>query len=282
MSAAPYIRPLERSDLPNVADVSAAAFGVDISEPTARARWLERVRHPWVTDPEGAFVAERDGQLVGVAEAIMREHLWVLSLLAIDPRGQSGGAGRLLMRQALGYGPADAPGLIVSSNDPRALRLYALSGFTLRPTFDAQGVLDHRALPRRISGVVEDTDPNLELLASVSRAVRGAPQTPELEWALRRGARLLRAGDRGFAVAQPGQVWMLAARDEDTATALLWSALALSGTDDPVRVRWVGGEQQWAIHVLLRARLNLTAYGALAIRGKVGPLAPYIPSGPFA
>ena len=130
-------------------------------------------------------------------------------------------------------------------------------------------------------GVLEDAVPDLEVLASISRAVRGAAQTPELEWVLRRGARLLRAGERGFAVVQPHQVWMLAAHDEDAATALLWSALALTEPDAPLRVRWVGGDQQWAIRTLVSARLSLTAYGALAVRGAVGPLAPYIPSGPF-
>ncbi len=43
----------------------------------------------------GAFVAEREGVIVGAAQAFQRERLWVLALLVVDPAQQSDGAGRL-------------------------------------------------------------------------------------------------------------------------------------------------------------------------------------------
>src|SRR5581483_3248663 len=102
--------------------------------------------------------------------------------------------------------------------------------------------------------------------------------------ALRGGARLLRVGNRGFAVAQPGQhVWLLVARDEEAATALLWSGLECSAVDGfPTRVRWMTADQQWAITVALRAGLSVQAYGALCVRGRPGRLQPFIPSAAFA
>ena len=53
-------------------------------------------------------------------------------------------------------------------------------------------------------------------------------------------------------------------------------------SDDSARVRWITAAQQWAIEVLARAGLRLTAYGALCVRGMPGPLAPFLPSAPFA
>lgn len=265
-----------------MATLAAAAFEIDISAARSAEYWSARIAHPPSTDPGGAFVAERDGAIVGVATAMRRERLWCLSLLAVAPGAQSAGAGRSLLERALGYEvSATDVGLITSSSDPRALRLYALSGFTLLPTFEAVGVLDRSALPRG-GGVRAAGFADLEALAEISREVRGAPHTTELEFVLRRGGRLVRLGDRGFAVAMPGRgVWLLAARDEAAASELLGAALLLAETERP-SVRWITGAQRWAVEVVVRAGLRLSPRGALCVRGEAGPLCPYIPSGPFA
>jgi ribosomal protein S18 acetylase RimI-like enzyme len=278
-----WVRPFKTTDLAAAASASAAAFGIEISEEPAAERWRQRVAHLLETDPDGAFVAERGGHVIGVAQALLRERLWCLSLLAVRPGVQGNGAGRALIQHALAYGADADAALIVSSNDPRALRLYALCGFSLRPTFQAQGTVDRRALPRPDPAVREGGADDLEALESISREIRGAPYTRELEFALNRGARLFRFGNRGFAVAQPGfGAWLLLARDEAAATALLWSTLAIAGESDRPLVRWITGGQDWAINVCLRAGLRLTADGALCVRGFPGPLRPFVPSAPFA
>ena len=280
-----HVRRMEMSDLPAAAAASAAAFDVDVSEEAAARRWSDRIAYPLTRDPDGALVAERDGRVIGVAQVLLRERLWCLSLLTVEPGGQSAGAGRALLDRALRYDEGTDAGLIVSSNDPRALRLYAQAGFSLLPTLETDGDVDRRALPR-LNGAVRDGDPaDLERLAAISRGVRGAPHTAELEYALSQGGRLLCAADRGFAVALAGHgVWLLVARDDEAARSLLWAALAHIGAREPQRpiVRWVTGDQQWAIDVLVRAGLRLTAYGALCVRGDPGPLRPFLPSGPFA
>jgi GNAT superfamily N-acetyltransferase len=269
------------ADLEPAAAVTAAAFSKDLSDAAVARPWRERIRYPWQTDPDGAFVAEVGGRVVGVAEAIVRERVWCLSMLAVEPGVQSGGAGRALLERAVAYGRAAEGGLIVSSNDPRALGLYANSGFAMHPTFEAGGVVDRRRLPRQNGAVRHDDGVDLDALAPLTRAVRGAPYTRELRFAFGHGARLLRTGDRGFAVlTAEGHLWALVARDEGTASALLWSTLAL--TEHTARVRWITGAQQWAVDVVARAGLRLVAYGALCVRGKSGPLAPFLPSAPFA
>jgi GNAT superfamily N-acetyltransferase len=276
------LRAFQTSDLPAATALSAEAFELDIGEPSAADRWQRRVAHPLSTDPDGAFVAERDGSLIGVAQALRRERLWCLSLLAVAPGAQGAGAGRLLLERALAYAGGTDAGLIPSSGDPRALRLYGLAGFSLLPTFEAAGALDRSALPRTGAEVRAGGTADLEALAAISRDVRGAPHTAELAYALSAGARLVRLGDRGFAVAVPGRgVWLLVARDDDAAAALLWSALALAETEQP-SVRWITADQQWAIEVVLRAGLRLVPHGALCVIGDPGPLCPFLPSGPFA
>lgn len=279
----PRVRRMEPSDVAEAAAVAAASFDIDISAPLAGERFRERLAHLLSTDPEGAFVAVRGGRIVGAAEAMLRDGVWCLSLLAVAPSQQSTGAGRSLFERALRYGNGATAGLIVGSNDPRALRLYGRAGFALLPTFDAAGPLDRRALPPPHPGVREDDDPDLELLEPVSREIRGASYTPELRLVLAQGGRLLRLRDRGFAVAHPTfGVWLLVARDEQAAVALLWSALALAGDVDRPCLRWITGDQEWAIAVALQAGLRLSAAGALCVRGRPGPLRPFVPSGPFA
>jgi hypothetical protein len=45
---------------------------------------------------------------------------------------------------------------------------------------------------------------------------------------------------------------------------------------------WITAEQQWAVEVVALAGLRLVPSRALCVRGRPGPLHPYLPSGPFA
>ncbi len=276
------LRPLQAEDLPAAAALSASAFGRDISEQAAARRMRQRVAHPLVSDPQGCFVAVQDGSPVGVVEAVLREQLWCLSLLVVSPQAQSTGAGHQLFERALAYGECDGAtaGLIPSSSDPRALRLYARAGFSLRPTLDADGTIDRSRLPRADAGVREGAAADMEALAVISREVRGASHTPELQFALSEGAQLLRHGNRGFAAAAPGSgVWLLVARDDQAAAALLYAALDIVGDSDRPPVRWMTAGQDWAIDVVLRLGLQLVPHGALCVRGSPGPLRSFLPSG---
>jgi hypothetical protein len=172
--------------------------------------------------------------------------------------------------------------MIVASDDPRALRLYASSGFALEPTFKVSGRVDPRLVPVLHPAITPVVATQLDTLAPISRAARGAAHTPDLEVALYRGSSFFRLEDRGFVVTTPGRgIWMLAARDEAAATALLWYGLWQNQREAQVDIGWVGGRQRWALDVCVAARLSFTTYGAIALRGNVGPLHPYIPSPPF-
>lgn len=269
--------------MPGAAAISAEAFELDISTPETYRLWERRVRHALLTDPEGAFVTEHDGRISGVAQAMIRDGTWILSLLTVSPTLGRGGEGRALLNATLGYGADTEAGIIIASNDPRALRLYGSSGFRLEPTFEAEGRVDPALIPELHPDIERVPHSELERLEPISRAVRGAAHTQDLAVAAERGAGIFALADRGFVITSPGRgVWLLAARDEQAARALLWFGLDQLKGDPRVEISFVSGRQQWALEVFLAARLPFKSYGAIATRGDVGPLYPYIPSPPFA
>jgi GNAT superfamily N-acetyltransferase len=247
------------------------------------ARLSARMTHMLATDPGGSWVAQRDGDVVGVAQAIVRDGLWVLSVLGVAGGHQDQGVGRALLERALGYGPAGCPGLIYSSRDPRAIRRYVRSGFALLPAIEANGRVRRESVapvPEVRPGGAADR----ALVDSVDRHLRGASHGPDLDYLLERGAQLLVVDDRGYAVVLLGSVLLLGALDDAAARLLLRAAVAeLSApdTDAEVRVEWLTADQQWAFEVCTGLGLELHPVGAVMVRGRPGPLTPYVPSGGF-
>ncbi len=74
---------------------------------------------------------------------------------------------------------------------------------------------------------------------------------------------------------------LLAALDDATATDLLWSAFAAAPPGGSVHVDFICGGNDWAVAAGLRARLALSPDGPVFVRGEVGPMAPYMPSGAY-
>ena len=172
--------------------------------------------------------------------------------------------------------------MIASSTHPAAMRRYALAGFTLQPTLVAGGKVSRESLPAGLK-TREGTDADLDLAVRVDRAIRGSPHGPDLEFMLRTSSRLLVAEGpegSGYAVVLEGSPGLLAATTPEAATNLLWSCLAEADGDD-VEVRWFTEAQNWALPVVLKAGLSLSPAGPICVRGELGPLTPYLPSGPF-
>ena len=251
-------------------------------DPEAEER-TERYLHLLRTDPGGSWVAESSGRVVGVAASLRREGIWVLSMFAVSEEYRGRGLGGDLLRRALGYAGGCRGGLIVASTHPAALRRYALAGFSLRPTLSARGTVRWSSPPED-PGVREGGAGDLGLAARVDRLIRGAPHGPDLEYMLRRGARMLvcgREGEEGYAVFREGSPLLLAATVPETASRLLRAVLARAPVGREVEVRWITAGQDWAVRVALEAGLRLEPSGPLCVRGEVGPLAPYLPNGPF-
>ena len=242
----------------------------------------ERTRHLLRTDPDGAWVAEDNGKMVGVAVALRREGLWVLSLFTVDAEYRSRGVGKTLLGRALSYADGCRGALIASSSHPAVLRRYAVAGFTLLPTLAASGTIRRGSLPAK-PAVRDGDESDLDLAADVDRRLRGAPHGPDLEFLLRSGGHLFvseRGDARGYAVSRDGSPRVVAATTPEAASGLLRACLADAPDEDTeVTVPWLTGDQGWAVDVALSAGLALKPWGALCRRGEVGPLAPYLPNG---
>jgi GNAT superfamily N-acetyltransferase len=243
------------------------------SQPPAPSGLL-RLRHLLATDPGGCWVAD-DGRIAGAALALVREGIWGLSLLIVDPGVQSAGIGRALLERALAYGNGARGGIILASADARALRAYARAGFALHPTVQATGE------PRDIApdpAVRPFTAADHAMAAAVDRAVRGAARGADFDAFAAGGWELLAYPGRGYVAVRGGTVKALAARDDEAAAALLRTALARTASAE---VEYITAHQQWAIEVALAARLELQPHAAVFLRGDVGPFTPYLPSGAY-
>jgi len=217
-----------------------------------------------------------------VALALVREGVWVLSLFAVDEEYRNEGVGKALLDRALLYADGCKGAMIASSRHPTAMRRYALSGFTLQPTLMAGGAVRRESLPAGLK-TREGGEADLELASRVDRFVRGSAHGPDLEFMLCTDSRLLVAEGSegyGYAVGHEGSPVLLAATTPESAADLLWSCLAQSDGAH-VEVPWITGAQNWAVPVVLAAGLSLSPAGPICVRGALGPLTPYLPSGPF-
>lgn len=258
---------------------SAGQSGTSGRTPEQRLRWTDRLHHLLDTDPDGCWVADQDGAVLGVAAATRRDLLWVLNTYAVEPGRQGLGTGRALLQAAIGYGSGCLRGLICSTADPRAARIYRQAGFTLHPTMQLTGPVDRSALPV-VDGVRVGSDSDLDLVDSVDRRVRGATHRADHVFLRQHGTLLvcdLLTGG-GYAFVDAGQVILLAATNRAIAQRLLWSALAFG--DGDATVRTLTADQEWAIDVGLAAGLQVEHDAYLALR-HMRPPAPYVPSVAF-
>jgi len=244
-------------------------------------RLAARMRHFLATDPDGSFVADEDGMVVGLSQSLVREGYWMLSLLATATGRQGRGVGRGLLELALGNAPRDSPGTIQSSRDPAAMALYTLAGFSLHPALTTSGSVRKGAVdadPRVRHGGHDD----LALVDEIDRALRGSARGVDIAAMLAEpGNRLFVIEEGGYAVAHDERLITMGARDEDRAVGLLRTALAEMAPTASVEVAWLTASQQWAIRTVVSAGLELHPYGAVMVRGMADPPFPYIPSGGY-
>ena len=285
---APTVRPLLPAD---VAAADAAAWaGMQTMYPPEfmpadlelRARRGQaRIGHIRDTDPGGAWVAEVGEQVVGVALAILREGLWGLSLLAVRPELHGAGTGRALLGAALDYGRGARGGLILSSTHAAAQRSYFRAGFALLPCTSLSGVVNRNRLPGQLRSRPGDPEADRDVLDACARHVRSAAYGSDIETMIAAGRTLLVFEDRGFAVHDAGSPSLLCALDEEAARDLLASCLAATSPGAHAHVDFVTAGHDWVVEIGLEAGLSLTPDGPVFVRGEVGPLRPFLPSGAY-
>lgn len=283
------IRPMAPADMDPVGELARVAFedldrrlrpwrSAAVAPP--RTQGMTVRAHLLTTDPGGQWVAQApDGAVVGAACALVREGIWGLSLLVVDPAWQDRGLGRDLLARTLAALEGARGGIVVASADPRAIRAYARAGFALVPTVAATGTVRGDLEPA--PGVRPGSPDDLPLTERVDRLVRGAARgRRDLGVSLEQGGELLVA-DRGYALTLGPRVLTVAAEDPGTAAAVLRAALLRVPPGTPAEVPWMTAANPWAVEVAVAAGLDLRPSGPICTRGAVGPLTPYLPSGAF-
>jgi len=284
------LRPMTDADVPDAAAAWEDAFrsmrttfGLPVPHATEedRLRLERRMCHFLATDPAGSWVADDAGVIAGLSQSFVREGYWVLSMLATVPGAQRRGLGRQLLRHAMDNAGAGSPGSIQCSRHPAAMALYTSAGFTLHPVVTGRGTV--RPGTVHVDPWVRHGDEaDADTVAAIDRVVRGAARSVDIVAMLHEpGSRLLLVGDRGYAVVRDDRVVTLGALDDDAATALLAAALSESDRDRGVEVNWLTAGQQWAIHTLVDAGVELHPSGPVMVRGRPGPPPRYIPSGGY-
>ena len=246
--------------------------------PPHRATWIQRTRHFVTHDPGGCWVVTDDGRMVAMATSYRREVLWCLATYAVLPSHQGRGIGKPLLAAALEHGRACTRGMLSSSADPRAARVYHQAGFELHPQMYLTGTLDRSVLPV-VEKVREGSAGDRDLMDSLDRQARGAGHGVDHELMLASWRLLVSDSTTGSGYTylnERGQVALLAASNRRTATRLLWAALA----DGPeqVTVSHITGANQWVVDVGMAARLELHQAGYLGLRG-MKPPSPYVHNG---
>ena len=287
------IRPMTEADLVAAERLSSDGFlqldrrMARRSEPEPEPRsterseaWTVRTRHFLATDPDGCWVAEDAGGMVGFVTSYTRELMWLLATYAVRPQAQGQGIGKALLAAALHHGRGCLRGMLSASADPRATRRYRQAGFSLHPQMFLAGTVDRTTIPV-IEKVREGSAGDIDLMDSVDRRTRGAAHGADHEVMLRLWRLVVSDTSTGSGYAyvdRGGRVALLAATNRRTAARLLWEALASS--DGPTEVAHVTAANEWAVDVGMAARLDLHQRGFLALRD-MRPPAPYLHHGVF-
>jgi GNAT superfamily N-acetyltransferase len=169
-------RPIDPADLEACADVFYAAdddlmvkAGLPIM-PRNRVALLRLFGHIQATSPHRAWLAQRDGRVLGFALSAQREQLVFLSFLFIDPAEQSRGLGRALLERSMAG--AEKTAVCIFSVQPISAALYAMYGMVPRvPMYTLSG-RPKRPLPELPAGL--SVGPlEVEAATALDRAVTG-------------------------------------------------------------------------------------------------------------
>ncbi len=122
MTAAVSVRPMQAADLERVDDVLRAAFD-------RPASFLDHARLTCRLQPDGVFVAERAGAIVGTVGAVDYGEVVYVGLMAVTPAEQGRGIGRLLMEHLLTWVDRRGGVAVLLDATDRGALLYETLGF---------------------------------------------------------------------------------------------------------------------------------------------------------
>ena len=212
-------------------------------------------RHLLSSDPDRCFVAESDGQVVGFSAAFVRDGVWFLAALFIDPDHQGGGIGRRLFELAVGDGPSRRI-TITDAIQPVSNAMYARYG--LVPTtpmllFEGEPSID-------VPPVLEPSGPRPGELTILDRASYGFARLVDHEyWSRQRRCTVWRRDGVAVAYAYRGAHRIDRAAGWDGPGQRRRTPCAPSWAESAVPRSLCRGLRGTLVEVAVAARLRLVA-----------------------
>jgi len=231
-------------------------------------------------EPEGIWVAEKDGQAIGFSLCWVRGSFWFLAQLFVLPGFHGQGVGQMLLEKALVYGSAEGVtnrALITFAYNPVSISLYARQliypreslytmvgqSQTVRDRWRAQGTDDRlgEIAPgalERVSGLDE-----IQLLRGIDEDVVGFPRDRDHRFLLQiPGSACYCLQGRGVPegyvyVSADGRIGPLAVRSPEKLAGLLLLGLRqASETAEQISILVAGSNEQ-AMSLVLRHGLRI-------------------------
>nr|WSX75852.1 GNAT family N-acetyltransferase [Streptomyces sp. NBC_00899] len=268
------IRAMHPDDLPAALDVMEAAMA-DLLPKVARKfvpmtdkgrkRTLHALTRTLSENNGGSFVTVNvDGTVDGMAVSAKQHGQWGLALLFVHPDAQGSGLGTRLLDHASRYGADCAHRVIVSSENPAALRRYLSLGLHAHPGLRASGI-PQRGNRRITSSIEPGSIADIDLVTEIDRANTTATRGKDIRYLLDQGARLILGSvgsTHGFAVLRPGDglvsgnpVMLAADTPKVARDLLLWT---LQQEDiGPVNLYGLTATHHWAIDACDAVKLTL-------------------------
>lgn len=246
-------------------------------------------------DPEGLWVAEDAGELVGFAFSWACDDVWFLAQLFVSPDRQGCGIGPALLERILAHAQtskARIKALITFAFNTVSQGLYMRHGLFPRcPIYNLQ--VTREALVHGLHGAglpcvpIENTAPHLRALAEIDVATLGLSRAKHHRFLMTQDATrgfLFPAGDEfiGYAYVSDGHVGPLAVTHRTAVAAALRTALDLAATNcgAPCVSAFVPGSSDAALTTALATGMRITTPMVLMATGDFGNWAQYLPRNP--
>ena len=245
-------------------------------------------------DPDGLWVAEDEGEMVGFAWSWVCGNLWFLAQLFISTERQGSGIGNELIKRT--WDSAKAKGatnkaLITFSFNTVSQGLYLRHGMFPRfPIYFFSVAGDHLKArpgnPQFRCVKLEETSLDLRLLAGIDAQALGVSREKHHRYLINDPSTegiLLYKGDAcvGYAYIAEGHIGPLAVAHNDHMATALRTALAIAADGGTSQVTaFVSGSSEAALNVAVEAGMRITLPMVLMSSRDFGNWAQYLPRNP--
>lgn len=286
------IEDLEQSDALVVASINELterhAFG-----PMARTSPPLFQRFSLQDDPDGLWIAEDSGEIVGFAFSWASDRLWFLAQLFVAPGQQGRGIGNELMRRTLQHADraeARHRALITFAFNRVSQALYIRNGlFPRMPLYFVGGARDRLMAQFPVTQLrtvpIAKTQVHLRQLAAIDQSALGATREKHHGYLLADGATkgmLLFEGQdcAGYAYIAGGHIGPLAAVRPDLLRTAFVTALRLAAEDQPTVSAFVPGSCEETLKFAIDSGMQITFPMLLMSDHVFGDWTRYLPRNP--